>query len=140
MTLPITDRPLKRAGRKPSKPPVGIADQVRDLAADGWSIVGIASRLGIDPKTFNHWLERDPSLGEAFDLGRERERHTLHNMLYRKATEKNDTAAAMCILNSRHGYRTDQNDAGKPNVTIVLPGALTLQQFNSMAKGTDHGE
>jgi hypothetical protein len=103
--------------------------------------------MGVDRKTFNGWLERDPALQEAFDLGREQERHTLHNMLYRKATEKGDTTAAMCLLNSRHGYRTDQGDAGnRVNVTIALPGAMTLAQFNAIAapagtpaseKGTD---
>ena len=141
MTKPITNRPLQPAGRKPSKPPADAAEQVRELAADGWSIVGVAHRLGVDRKTFERWLESDPALQDAFALGREQERHALHNMLYRRATEKGDVNAAMALLNSRHGYRSDQGDTGnRVSVTIALPGAMTLQQFTSIGKGTDNGQ
>ena len=130
MTKPITNRALLKAGRKPTKVPADAAALIRDLAADGWSIVGIAYRMGVDPKTFNLWLEREPALQDAFALGREQERHTLHNVIYRKAVEKNDVTAAIMLLNSRHNYRTDQADqAGRVSVTIALPGAMTLQQF-----------
>lgn len=133
MTKPITHRPLQRVGRKPTMPPAGTADLVRDLAADGWSVVGIAHRLGINRRTFNAWLEREPALQDAIELGREHERRALHNMLYRRAMEKGDVTAAMCLLNSRHGYRTDQGDqSGRVNVTIALPGAMTLQQFTAI--------
>jgi len=140
MTAKITDRPLMKAGRKPSNPPADATERVRERAADGWSIVGIASRLGADPKTFGQWLERDPSLQEAFDLGREQERQTLHNIIYRKAVEKEDITAAIMLLNSRHGYRNDQSDQGnRVNVTIALPGAMTLQQFTAIGKNEDNG-
>lgn len=130
MTEKILHRPLKRAGRKPSKPPAGAADTIRELAADGWSVIGIAHRMGVDPKTFNGWLEREPLLQDSIALGREHERHVLHNIIYRKAVEKEDTTAAIMLLNSRHGYRSDQSDqGGRVNVTIALPGAMTLQQF-----------
>lgn len=153
MTKRITDRPLQRAGRKPitapahsnlwpeptnAPAPMNAAELIRDLAADGWSIVGIAYRMGVDPKTFNLWLEREPALQDAFALGREQERHTLHNVIYRKAVEKNDVTAAIMLLNSRHGYRSDQGDQGNStNVTINLPGAMTLQQFTSLGKGDE---
>jgi hypothetical protein len=134
MTAPIMHRPLRRAGRKPTKPPKEAFDLARDLAADGWSKVGIAHRMGVDPKTFNHWMEREPALQVAVDQGREMERHSLHNMLYRKAMEKGDTTAAAIILNARHGYRTDQSEtAGRANITINLPGALSLQQFTALS-------
>lgn len=126
-----------KAGRKPSEAPADAAELIRDLAADGWSIVGIADRMGVDPKTFNLWLEREPSLKDAIDLGREHERRTLHNIIYRKAVEKNDVTAAIMLLNSRHGYRSDHSDQGnRVSVTIALPGAMTLQQFTSIGKGT----
>ena len=138
MTKPITTRARRKAGRKLTEAPAETAGLIRDLAADGWSIVGIADRMGVDPKTFNGWLEREPSLKDALDLGRERERRELHNIIYRKAVEKNDVTAAIMLLNSRHGYRTDQGDAGRTvSVTIALPGAMTLQQFTNIttAKG-----
>jgi hypothetical protein len=44
--------------------------------------------------------------------------------------------AAMFLLKARHGYREgDQSDsAGRVSVTIALPGAMTLQQFQSIGK------
>lgn len=133
MTKPITDRPLRPAGRKPTMPPAGTDERVREMAADGWSVVGIAHRLGIDLKTFNLWLEREPALQDAIALGREQERRTLHNIIYRKAVEKDDITAAIMLLNSRHGYRSDQSDqANRVNINITLPGAMTLQQFTAL--------
>jgi hypothetical protein len=142
MTKPIEHRPLRRAGRKPTKPPAGALDQVRELAADGWSVIGIAHRLGTDPKTFNLWLEREPALQDAFALGREQERHALHNMLFRRATEKGDVNAAMALLRARHGYAEGHGDQGnRVNVTIALPGAMTLAQFNAIGtKGSDNAQ
>lgn len=107
---------------------------VRDLAADGWSIVGISHRLGVDPKTFNLWLEREPALQEAMALGREQERHVLHNIIYRRAVEKEDTTAAIMLLNSRHGYRSDQADhSGRVAIQINLPGPMTMEQFTALS-------
>lgn len=141
MTAPITHRALKKAGRKPTMPPAGAADRVRALAADGFSIVGVAAGMGIDAKTLNLWMEREPALQEAFDQGREQERRALHNKLYRLAMEKDNAPAAMFLLKARHGYREgDQSDqAGRVNVTIALPGAMTLQQFTAITKGKSDG-
>lgn len=155
MTKAITDRPLRKAGRKPSNPPAfssvwpenaptvppaNAAEDIRALAADGWSVLGIAHRLGVDPKTFNGWLEREPALQDAVALGREQERQVLHNIIYRRAVEKNDITAAIMLLNSRHGYRSDQSDqGGRVNVTIALPGAMTLAHFTSVSTGGNNG-
>lgn len=140
MTAPITTRPLMKAGRKPSNPPADAAQRVREYAADGWSVVGIASRLGVDPKTFNQWLERDTLLKDAIDLGREEQHHVLYNIAYREAVEKRNLTAVMFLLNSRFGYRNDQSDQGnRVNVTIALPGAMTLQQFTAIGKNEDNG-
>lgn len=155
MTKPIAHRPLRRSGRKPlaapahssvwpaattDGPPADAAESIRAHAADGWSVLGIAHCMGVNPRTLNRWMEENPALADAFDLGREQERRTLHNLVYRRAVEKDDLTAAMCLLNSRHGYRSDQGDrTGGVNVTIALPGAMTLQQFQSIGKGTDNG-
>jgi len=126
-----------KAGRKATTAPAGAAETVRALAADGWSVIGIAHRLGVDPKTFNNWLEIDPKLKDAIALGREEEHHVLFNVLYRAATEKGNITAALGILNARHCWRTDQSDqVNRVSVTIALPGAMTLQQFTSIGKGT----
>jgi len=155
MTKPITHRPLKRAGGVIDPPPFAslwpqptddaparnAAERIRAHAADGWSVLGIAHCMGVNPRTLNRWMEEHPELKDAFDLGREQERRTLHNMIYRKAVEKGDLTAAMCLLNSRHGYRSDQSDqGGRVNVTIALPGAMTVQQYmTAIGKGDGNG-
>jgi hypothetical protein len=137
MTKPVTWRPLKRAGRKPTKPPANAADRIRALSSDGFSVVGVAAGMGIAHATLYSWFEAHPELKAAFDEGREAERHTLHNKLYRLAVEGGHASAAMFLLKSRHGYREgDQNDqGGRVNVTIALPGAMSLQQFTSIGNG-----
>lgn len=135
--------PAPRAtGRPPKRPPADAAERITELAADGWSTIGIAHRLGVDPKTFNGWLERDPALKDAMALGREQEHHVLYNVLFRAATEKGNITAALGILNARHGWRTDQSDQGnRVNVNIALPGAMTLQQFTAItSKGATNAQ
>jgi hypothetical protein len=136
MTKPITHRPLRKAGRKPVNAPAEAAQRIRALASDGFSIVGVAAAMGVGKDQLGAWMERDPALKEAFDEGREAERQTLHNQLFRLAMEKGNAPAAMFLLKARHGYREgDQSDqAGRVNVTIALPGAMTLQQFNALSK------
>ena len=134
MTKLITHRPLKRAGHKPVNPPVDAAERIHALASDGFTIIGIARRMGVGKDALATWLNEYPDLKEAFDQGRETERYSLHNLLYRQATEKGNASAAMFLLKSRHGYR-EGDQANRVNVTIALPGAMTLQQFTAISKG-----
>lgn len=121
--------------------PVDTAERIQALAADGFSLVGVAAHFDVGKDQLAAWMEREPALKEAFDRGRENERRALHNKLYVLAMEKDNAPAAMFLLKARHGYREgDQSDtAGRVNVTIALPGAMTLQQFTSIGKGTDNG-
>lgn len=125
------------SGRK-QKPPHASAtpEEIRLLAADGHSIKGIASRFGTTFETFTRWLDEDNTLREAFEVGRENERHALHNMLYRQALEKNNIVAAMFLLKARHGYREgDQGDTGnKVSIVFQLPGAMQMQEFKNLEK------
>lgn len=131
MTLPTIP---KKTGRPPKAPPADAARLIHDLAADGWTVLGVANRMGVAKETFRRWLDDDPTLQDAFDTGRETERYALHNMLYRQAMEHGNATAAMFLLKARHGYREgDQSQSGgRVNVTIALPGAMTLQQFTSI--------
>lgn len=137
MTAPITHRPLRKAGRKPIAPPADAAEQILALAADGFSVIGVAHRMGVGKDAFARWLEEEPALKEAFDQGRENERRALHNKLYRMAMEQDHASAAMFLLKARHGYREgDQSDQGnRVSINIALPGAMTLQQFTAITKG-----
>lgn len=102
-------------------------------------MIGIAHRMGAGKDAFNGWLERDPTLQEAIELGREDKRHALYLLLLR-AAKKGNVTAALAILNSEHGWRTDQGDAGnRVSVTIALPGAMTIAQFNSIGKDAANG-
>ena len=141
MTKAITHRPLKRQGRKPVAPPADAAERICALAADGFSKVGVAASLGVGMDQLTAWMDPEPVLQEAFDQGRETERRTLHNKLYRLAMEKDNASAAMFLLKARHGYREgDQSDqAGRVTVNIALPGAMTLEQFQSIGKEPING-
>lgn len=122
-------------GQPRKEPPKDAALHIRAFAADGFSVEGVAEKFGVARKTMDRWLADNPDLREAFDRGREKERHALHNKLYRIAMEaENDrdaSIAAMFLLKSRHAYREgDPGDtANKISVTFNLPGALTREEF-----------
>lgn len=118
-------------GRPRKMPPKNAAKTIRACASDGWGLVGIASRLGIDRELLGHWFNDYPELKLAFDEGRELERHTLHNTLFRQATEGNNMIAAMFLLKSRHGYREgDQGEqVNRVSINFTLPGALRPEQY-----------
>ncbi|MBP6815876.1 MAG: hypothetical protein KAY46_03875 [Burkholderiaceae bacterium] len=121
-------------------PPPDAADRIRALAADGWSVRGIAAQLGIGQDLLRRWFDEDPALDEAMQRGREDERQTLHNVLYRAATEgtgKDSLIAAMFLLKARHGYREgDQQEQGnRVNVTFNIPAAMPLDKFMVVEDG-----
>lgn len=137
MTKPITDRPLMKAGRKPKAAPGDALQRIETMAADGFSKIGVAAGLGVDIEVLRRWLDEAPELQDAFDRGRERERHALHNMLYRQAMEKGNATAAMFLLKSRHGYREgDQvESANRVSINFQLPAAMPLADFKVIEHG-----
>jgi hypothetical protein len=138
MTKPITHRPLKPRGRKPTEPPSDAVERIATLSATGYSKIGVAADLGVDVKTLNRWLDENPELNDAFDAGRERERQSLHNKLYEKAMA-GDTVAALFLLKSRHGYREgDQaSSANRVSIQFNLPAAMPLEQFKVIEHDRD---
>jgi hypothetical protein len=119
------------------EPPQNAADRVEMLAADGFSMRGVAAGFGISADTLRRWLDEHPELQEAFDRGRERERQTLHNTLYRAATEKGNMTAAMFLLKARHGYREgDQTaEANRVSINFTLPAAMPMEAFRIVENG-----
>lgn len=120
-------------------PPPDAAQRIRELAATGYQVVGIARKLDTTAKTLRRWLDENHDLKEAFDAGREEERRTLHNVLYTLATVQKDKVAAMFLLKARHGYREgDQSEQGTgPSVIINLPGAMPLERFVTIQNEPD---
>ena len=102
-----------RPGRKFKEPPWNAADVIETLAADGWSMLGIARKLGICRDTLRRWIEENPALNEAIQTGREKERWELHNSLFRAATERGNVIAAMFLLKARHKYFEYDRSIGK---------------------------
>lgn len=118
-------------GRPRKQPPADAAKRIRTLAATGYSVRGIAYRMRCGEATLSYWLTDHPKLKEAFDAGREIERHKLHNLLYVQATKHNNIVAAMFLLKARHGYREGEQEqqGNSVNITFTLPGALKPEQF-----------
>lgn len=137
--MPVKGRSLKdtrgslggKVGRPRAECPADAAQRIRELAADGWSLVGIAEKLGTNRHTLADWFDNDPALQEAMDRGREQERQILHNVLFRLAVEQNDKTAAIMILNARHGWRGDPAEAqgNRVSINFTLPGAMRPEQF-----------
>ena len=119
----IVGRPRKAA-------PPDAANVIQAAAADGFTQIGIAMLMGTNIDVLKRWMDDDPALKQAFAFGREKERRTLHNVLYRSATEgtgKDALISAMFLLKSRHGYKEGQeiNDQNsRVQIEIKLPGAL----------------
>ncbi|MDB5851081.1 MAG: hypothetical protein JWP29_4833 [Rhodoferax sp.] len=121
-------------GRPRKEPPADAAAIITDACAKGASKIGVAMALAVDVRVLDRWLSEQPSLKDAFDRGRERERGTLHDVLFQCAIGKNgkdSLIAAMFLLKARHGYvEGDQGDHGnRVNVTFNIPGAMPLSSF-----------
>lgn len=132
---PLLDTPTigpngARIGRPRKAPPPDAAQRIQAAAADGFTIPGVAMTLGVNQDVLKRWMDEHPELKQAFAFGREMERRTLHNVLYRAATEgtgKDALIAAMFLLKARHGYKEGE-PVGEQNsrvqIEIKLPGAL----------------
>lgn len=125
-------------GRPRAEPPADAAERIREAAAQGATMVGVGNAVGVSREILKRWMDEDEELREAFDAGRELERHELHNMLSTSA-KKGNIIAAMFLLKARHGYREgDQGEQGnRVNVTFNLPGAMTIEQFAGSNKSKD---
>src|SRR5258706_15656649 len=91
------DRPRRKPGRAPAQPPANAAKRIAALAATGHSVVGIARGMNTSNDTFRRWIDESPALAEALERGREAERFTLHNALFR-AAKRGNIVAAMFLL------------------------------------------
>lgn len=98
------EKTIGTRGRKIKQPPSECDAVIEEMAAKGYSLLGIAKRLQTSPDTLRRWFAENPQLQSALDAGREDERWTLHNVLFKQAVEKGNTTAAIFLLKSRHGY------------------------------------
>jgi transposase-like protein len=100
-------------------PPANAIEEIERLAAQGYSIIGIAKSLGVSKETFKRWCEEDETLEEAFEVGRETERQALHALIVQSAVmNKPANANAMFLLKARHGYREMDSPYAKVDVNV----------------------
>lgn len=133
---------MTHIGRPRIQPPPDAALRIRELASEGHSQIGIANMLGVSEETLRRWLREQPELKEQYDLGRERERLTLTNVLYQKAVS-GDAISAMFLLKARHGYKEGEPpDAGggRVNITFQLPGALPMSALPVIEHGNPNSQ
>jgi hypothetical protein len=127
--VPVHEK-LTAAGRPRKEPPADAAEVIRHATAHGASKDGVAMALACSRDVLVRWLDERPDLKQAFDEGRERERASLHNVLY-EAAMNGAIVPAMFLLKARHGYQEGQQEAqaNRVSVTFNIPGALPLDKY-----------
>ena len=129
--VPIAEKIAKGRPRKLAPPDA--ADVIREACAHGATKTGVALALAVNTDVLDRWMDEDPALAEAFKAGRERERQTLHAVLYDAAVSGTDKGliSAMFLLKARHGYQEGQqeNQANRVSVVFQLPGAMSMKDF-----------
>jgi hypothetical protein len=117
-------------------PPKNAPEIIQELAAKGFSNIGIAKHFGVAKETVRRWLEEDESLQEAFEMGREVERQALHAAVYRSAMEgKPANVNAFFILKARFGYVEADNRSTNVNVGVsVASNVLVVHSHGSDAE------
>ena len=117
-------------GRPRKQPPADAFEVIQAATASGASKIGVAMALGISTDVLARWLDERPDLKQGFDAGREKERASLHNVLY-AAAMAGAVVPALFLLKARHGYQEGQQEAqtNRVNITFNLPGAVPLDKF-----------
>jgi hypothetical protein len=113
-------------------PPDGVVDDIQRLAAEGFSLLGIAAHFKVSRECFKRWLEEDEALNEAYELGRETERQALHAMVVASArANKPANVNAFFLLKARHGYIEADSKSGKVTVDIAVNNVLVVKDHGS---------
>lgn len=126
--------PAKKNQHLRKHPPPDARDRIIVAASTGATKRGVAISLGTTFEVLDRWLKEHPDLSEAFDKGREMERQTLHNEVYKTATQgtgKEKLLAAFFLLKARHGYREGEQEqqTNRVNITFNMPGAKKPDEF-----------
>ena len=112
-------------------PPEGAAEDVRRLAAEGYSQLGIAAHFNVSRDCFKRWIEEDAELNEAYEIGKETERQALHAMIVASArANKGANVNAFFLLKTRHGY-VETDNRTKVSVDVALNNVLVVRDHGS---------
>jgi hypothetical protein len=123
-------------GAQRKHPQKDAAEVIERLAAEGRAIIGIAKHLGVSRETFKAWCERDESLQEAFEIGRDEHRQYLVVLLMQAAaSNKGTNANAMFLLKTMHGFRETDTPNSKIDVGVsVTANVLVVKDHGSDAE------
>jgi len=103
-----------------------------ELASRGVHLPDIARAVGFGRNLFREYLATHEEAQNAIDEGRQMLRDKLVNALVTKALN-GDTIALIFACKCLAGLReNDQPNDSRPQVTINLPGAMSVEQY---AKG-----
>ena len=97
------------------------AEVIERLASEGRAIIGIAKHLGVSRETFKAWCERDESLQEAFEIGRDaHKQHLVELIMQAAALNKGANSNAMFLLKTMHGFRENDTPNTKVDVGVNI--------------------
>lgn len=100
-------------------PPKDTVEVTEQMASQGYSIVGIAKKLGVSVPTFKRWCEDYEEIQQAFDFGRETQRQALIALITQSAVAgKGANANAMFLLKTMHGFREFDSPNTKVDVAV----------------------
>lgn len=115
-------------------------DCIRELASRGVSTRSIASSLGISKKQLEQAIENDPAVAAAYEQGHAAIEQTVVANLLKQSNE--GSIAATIFLAKNFCGMSDNGPVGKSagtNIQIVLPGAMSREQFMRQATVTTEG-
>lgn len=114
--------------------PANGVDIIKDCASRGVRESEIARALGMSMPTWRRIREEDPKAAEAYQEAKAVELDSLVGKLYEKAMD-GDSAAAMFLLKSRHGYRDHgpaDGDDSRVNINLTLPTSLDPDKYQRL--------
>jgi predicted DNA-binding protein (UPF0251 family) len=108
-------------------------EAVRLMAFSGFGQRLIASRLGIVLSSLQKLMERDERVRLSWEEGFAENEHALVANLQRDA-DGGYSAASMFLLKARHGFSESVAPTTQVGVQIVLPAALTRDEYMAKLK------
>jgi len=112
-------------------PPEGAGEDIRRLAAEGYSQLGIAAHFNVSRECFKRWIDEDEALNEAFELGKETERQALHALVVASArANKPANVNAFFLLKARHGY-VETDNRTKVSLDVAIAPVLILRDHGT---------
>jgi hypothetical protein len=113
-------------------PPANAPAETEKLAAQGFSLIGLAKHFAVSKDTLKRWLEEDGDLREAFERGREVERQALHAAVYRSAMEgKPANVNAFFLLKTRFQYVEADPRSVNVNVGVNVAPVMVVKDHGT---------